>query len=415
MQRKVLFSISLIAVSIFILAQPKSCEAVTKFASDYVEYNGARALAMGGVSIAIADGNIAHLSNPAALILIPRSQVTGGVNIDQVAEESFSKDEQVLDNSQNYLNPLRSQGVVIRNKDVFTGAGSRGMLCDYFTKREKTEEKTTSSYESKGGLYAFSGSIAKQIIPKLAIGGSLNIIRGDSDTESSYTIEKSSYDWATEETKPEKTTSSWRTESTESGINISVGGLYTVTEQINVGAVYKNSAEITRKRTRTEIKDGEVVDTDSTKEEWTYPASMGIGASYKYEKLLLVGEVHRTNWSDYKWREAGEMPTRPEYVNLTTFHVGLEYEASMPSLSPEPILLRGGFYTQPFHFLEELSTDETTGYFVTAGVGIKVADARIDIAGRIGKKTFTQLEAERDYEASVKSVLGTVSYQFDLF
>lgn len=419
MQRRALFSVAVIAMSIFVLAQPPNCVAVTKFASDYVEYNGSRALAMGAVSILISDGNMAHLSNPAALVLIPRSQIIGGVNIDIVSEESFERDEQVLDNSQNYLNPLRSQSFVIRNKEVFTGAVSRSMLCDYFTKREKRDEKTKefSSYESKGGLYSISAAAARQIIPKLAIGGSLNILRGDRDTESSYTIEESVYEWEweTEEIKTKKTTYNWTTESTESGINVSLGGLYTVSDQISVGAVYRTGGEVTRKLTSTEMKDGKAGETDSTKEKWTYPASMGIGAAYKYEQILFVGEIHRTNWADYKWHEMGGAPTRPEYVNLTTFHVGLEYEASVPSLSTEPLLLRGGFYTSPFHFLEELSMDETTGYFGTAGVGISAGDFRIDIAGQIGKKTFTEPEGERDYEASIKSVLGTVSYQFDLF
>ena len=94
MQRRILFGIAVIAMSVFVLAQSPDCLAITKFASDYVEYNGARALAMGAVSIVIADGNIAYLSNPAALVLIPRSQIIGGVNIDIVSEESFERDEQ---------------------------------------------------------------------------------------------------------------------------------------------------------------------------------------------------------------------------------------------------------------------------------------------------------------------------------
>ena len=59
--------------------------------------------------------------------------------------------------------------------------------------------------------------------------------------------------------------------------------------------------------------------------------------------------------------------------------------------------------------------DETTGYFITAGIGINVQDFRIDIGGQIGKKTFTEPGAEEEYEASIKSVLGTISYKFDLF
>ena len=88
---------------------------------------------------------------------------------------------------------------------------------------------------------------------------------------------------------------------------------------------------------------------------------MGAGAAYRHEQFLFVGEVHRTHWPDFEWHETGSSPIRPDYVKLTTVHVGLEYEASMPSLSSEPVLLRCGFYTAPFHFLEELSMDETDG------------------------------------------------------
>jgi len=420
MQRGILFSMAVMATSIFILfTQHQNCMAITKFASDYVEYNGPRALAMGATSIVIADGNMAHLSNPAALVLISRSQIAGGVNMDIVSEESFEKNKQALDNSQNYFNPLRSQCFTIQNENVFTGSISRGMLCDYFTKQEKRDEKTKefSSYESKGGLYSISVLIARQFVPKLSIGGGLNILRGNRDAESRYTIEESLYDWIwdIEETNTKKTTYNWTTESTESGINISLGGLYALTDQISVGAVYKTAGEITEKLTSTEIKNGKAGVSVPTKEKWTYPASMGIGASYKYEQVLFVGEVHRTNWADYKWQEMGELPTRPEYVNLTTFHVGLEYEAMTPSLSKNPLFLRAGFYTSPFYFLKELSTDETTGYFATAGVGINAGDFKIDIAGQIGKKTFAETKREGNYEASIKSVLGAISYQFDLF
>ena len=309
MQRRSLFIIVVIAMSIFIFALSPNCLAVTQFASDFIDYNGPRALAMGAVSIVLADGSIAHLSNPAALVMIPRSQIIGGANIDIVSEESFERNKQVLDNSQNYFNPLRSQSFVIRNKDVFTGAISRGMLCDYYMKQEKVEEKTreTSSYESKGGLYSISASVAKKVVPKLAIGGSLNIIRGDRDIESLYTIEETTYDWdwitETEETDIQTTTYKWTTESTESGMNISLGGLYNLTDQINVAAVYKTGGEITRKQTSAKMTNGKTDTTDSTKEKWTYPASMGVGAAYQYEQILLVGEIHRTNWADYQWHD----------------------------------------------------------------------------------------------------------------
>ncbi len=406
--------ITAVLMSVFAVIQVSVCLAVTIFADDPVESNSARALAMGAASIVIADGNTSHLSNPAALILVSRSVITGGLHLDQVSEERFDDNEQELDNSQVYFNPLHSQGLVIRNGDSYTGALSRGMLFDYYSKREEVMETASSSYESIGGLYAISASAAKQVVPKLAIGGSLNILRGDRDIESRYTEEWEDWDWDYEEEIPKQDTYSWTTEQTESGFNVSLGGLYTLNEKLQVGVAYRTSADVTRKTKTTVKESGESGDTDSTKDKWTYPVSMGAGAAYRHEQFLFVGEIHRTNWSDFEWRETGGSPIRPDYVKLTTFHVGLEYEASMPSLSSEPVLLRCGFYTAPFHFLEELSMDETDGYFVTAGIGINSGDFRIDIGGQIGKKTFGKPEREEEYEASIKSVLGTISYLFDL-
>lgn len=413
-QFRVLLAVGILA-SILATTQVSICSAVTTYANDPVESNSARALAMGAASIVITDGNVSHLSNPAALILIPRSLITGGVYLDQISEERFDNNEQELDNDQIYFNPLRSQGFVMRNGEVFTGSLSRGMLFDYYSKLEEIDEEETSSYESTGGLYTISASAAKQIVPKLAIGGSLNIIRGDRDIESRYTMEWEDYDWVTDKTIIETDTYSQTTEWTESGVNVSLGGLYTLNAQLQVGAVYRTSADVTRKIKRTENDNNEVSETDATKQKWTYPVSMGAGVAYQYENVLLVGEIHRTKWSDYEWSEASSSPVRPGYVDLTTFHAGLEYAVPAPSLSSEPVLLRCGFYTSPFHFLRDLSTDETNGYFVTAGIGIDMEDFRIDIGGQIGKKTFTELERAEEYEASIKSILGTVSYKFDLF
>lgn len=144
----------------------------------------------------------------------------------------------------------------------------------------------------------------------MAIGGSVNVLRRDRNAESSYIFGK--------------ITSSVTYENTASGMNICLGGLYIVNEQLTIGAVYRTSAEITEKLTRTETE-AKKVNTVSSKGKWTYPSAMGVGGSYKNNQTLIVGEIHRTNWSDYESHEVGESPFRPEYVNLTTLHIGLEY------------------------------------------------------------------------------------------
>ncbi len=401
-----------VGITMFIVFA-STCSAATIY-GDSVVSNSARSLAMGAASVVLHDGNTAHLSNPAALAQIQRARATGGVSMEHISEQRFDGDEQDLDNTQYYLAPFRSQGVVLPYRGELTGALSRGLSWDYTTRRKTVEEipaigrtsdllayPKSSSYDSQGGLYTYSGSVAKQLTPKWAVGGSLNVLRGNRNVES--------------RTTQYGTTSVRIREQTESGTSISLGGLYTHSAQLTIGAAYTTKSDITRKQTRQDVREGEIVSTDHSRSKWTYPAVMGGGLSYRRDKTLYIGEIHRVNWSDFESVTPGESAIQYDYLNLTTFHLGVEYEASLPSLSSKPVLLRGGFYTQPFYFLTEFSTNETTGYFVTGGMGLDFGDVLLDIAAQLGKKTFTQFEAEKDYEATVIDLLATVHYQFDTF
>ncbi|MBD3180855.1 hypothetical protein GF312_01085 [Candidatus Poribacteria bacterium] len=392
------------------------CEALTVFPDDPVESNSARSLAMGSACIAVSDGKSSYLSNPATLVLIERSMITGGINLDQIAEEEYSYGELGLDNSQVYINPLRYQHLAITAKS-FSASLGRSMLIDYFRKTENINEDSSSTFSSKGGLYSISASAAKSVTPEFSVGGSLNILDGKADIENTYsweTIDYNDSNWWDEDYTPQTKRNSETTtvEQTESGYNFSVGALYNLNEQVNIGAVYNTSAEVTLKTKKTTTEDGNTDILDTEKFKWTYPTSMGFGLSYKSGQFLVVGEIHRVNWSEYKHGKVGESLTRPEYVNLTTYHVGIEYMTSADA--SDPIFLRCGFNTSPFHFLREVSSDETSGYFLTAGIGMNLNDIKIDIGGRIGKKTYSDFSSEDEYEASIKSVIGNLSYKFDM-
>ena len=387
--------------AMMVIALTSICDAATIYTDD-VAFNSARSLAMGAANIVLHDGNAAHLSNPAALTQIPRTMATGGVSIEHISEQRLDGDVQDIDNAQYYLAPFRSQGFVLPYRGELTTALSRGLSWDYTTKQETVEEDVPKySYDNQGGLYTYSASVAKQLTPKWAVGGSLNVLKGSSNREARTTQSEMTYLQTRERT--------------ESGTSISLGGLYTYSAQLDIGAAYTTKSEITRKQTEQDIWDGEIVDTEHSRSKWTYPAVMGAGVAYRHDKTLFIGEIHRTNWSDFKSVITGQSAMEYNYLNLTTFHLGVEYETSLPSISPKPVLLRGGFYTQPFYFLTEFGTDESTGYFLTGGIGLDFQDVLLDIAAQFGKRTFTKFEAESDYEATVIDVLATVHYQFDMF
>ena len=370
---------------------------------DTVEVNSTVSAATGASSIAVFDGNSAMIGNPAALTKLKKSALQAGVSAALISEEQFDEGDLRYDNAQNYPNPLRTQSVIVRYQK-FVGGISRGLLGDYSFKRERRVNKDDPksdliTIENTGGLYMLSAHFAGEVAPKLSIGGSLNMFRGSGDFES---------------LRKGKTSSGTTGEfSEDSGVSITLGGFYQIHDKVNLAAAYRSGTEIRVKTTKREIVAGKAGKPDTIRTKWKYPSSYGLGATYEHENVLFIGEFHRVNWSDYTIQVGRGKTERPNYFDLTTYHIGVEYKANIPDISSDPVRLRAGLYTAPFYFVEQRSTDETKGYFLTAGVGLSFNVVQLDIAARYGKKTLTDFDANSEYEGSIADIFATLTYQTD--
>jgi long-subunit fatty acid transport protein len=370
---------------------------------DMVEVNSAISAATGASSIAMFDGNSSMIGNPAALTKLKKSVLQAGASAVLVSEEQFDEGDLRYENTQNYPNPLRTQSVIVRYQKFAVGV-SRGLIGDYFFKFERLANKDDPksdllTTENTGGLYMLSAHFAAEAVPKLSIGGSLNMFRGSGDFES---------------LRKGKTSSGTSSEfSEDSGVGITLGGLYQIHDKVNIAVAYRSETEIQVKTTKREIVAGKSGKPDTIRTKWRFPSSFGLGATYEHENILLIGEVHRVNWSDYTIQIGSGQTERPNFFDLTNYHIGVEYKANIPDISSDPVRLRAGFYTAPFYFVEQRSTDETKGYFLTAGIGLSFDVVRLDIAARYGKKNLTDFDENSEYEGSIADIFATLTYQTD--
>lgn len=376
---------------------------------DIVEVNSPVSAATGASSITMFDGSSAMIGNPAVLTKLKKSAFQVGASAALVSEETLSEGKLKYENSQTYPNPLRTQSAIVRYQK-FVGGISRGLVGDYTFKRESRVDKKDPksdliTVERTGGLYLFSAHLAMEAIPKLSVGGSLNLLRGSGESE--YL-------------RKGKTSSGVTSEfSEDSGVSITLGGSYQVHDKVNLAAAYRSGTEIKLKLTAREIRDGKAGDSDTEIIRWQYPSSFGGGATYEYEDILFIGEIHQVKWSDYTIQDKDDIE-RPDYLDLTTYHVGVEYRADIPDISSEPVRLRAGFYTAPFYFIGETRDSdfssieyETKGYFLTAGVGIFLDVVQLDISARYGRKTLMDFDGDEEYEGSIGDIFATLTYQTD--
>ncbi len=265
----------------------------------------------------------------------------------------------------------------------------------------------SADVDIEGGLYSYSVSAAAHVMPRLMVGGGVNILRGNADVKFNYAIEAEYEDlWGYSETISADVSADVNTK--ESGKCFSMGALYTVAPNLGVGAVYRTSARMTTElNSESEtIVNGESTFTVTSKEsKSTLPASVGAGVIYQYEQVLVIGEIHGTDWVEDDPSEASESPR----IN---FRVGLEYPVAA-SMFSTPILLRAGFHTASLNPRPAPDT-VISGYFVSGGMGAEVSGVKIDVAGQYGRRVV-EVDSATELETSTINILGTLTYQFDLF
>ena len=329
---------------------------------------GARALAMGGAQIAVANDGTALVYNPAGLARVTRIELSGGLTHQRMDNQSgwvFSPqfDGPLQNNtrfsSANLVLPVPTyRGSLVlalgvnRVKSFDRTMEFSGMGLDFEQGEQGIESET-------GGIYVWSFGGAVDVSPNVSVGGALNLWNG-----------KDNYTWFYED--PWTYVDS-RIVDRYSGFNVKLGVRVQPNKYLVLGGTIDSPVTLTIEEDEDYVYEGDV---ESIQEYNTYeykitlPFSMGVGAALTLNNLTLAGDLGYTDWTqmEYKrleWVGLANRQIKRTYTDAIRFNLGAEYLIPQASTS-----LRAGFYHDPVPYRSELV--KKNRYFFTAGVGFLI-------------------------------------------
>jgi long-chain fatty acid transport protein len=321
--------------------------------------SGARATAMGGAFISIADDASAASWNPAGLVQLGRPEVSIVGEDFMRLEDLYSSAHPESDSDSDYnisrLNyisaawPFRlweRNFVVSLNYQRLYGF-ERDMQFDFNTDNGLVQQNGKYSFEQEGNLYALSPAIAFRLGPRLAIGATLNIWRD---------VPGRDYSWKTktlytgngvlEGTDHFDSAFAVRDEYSDfRGENFNLGMRWVVNEKVTLGAVFKSPFTARLKHRRYQLTTIDFTEPDlppdsgilefSRKEEMEFPWSAGIGCAIRWDDYFTTSmDITRTEWDDFVLEDdqgnrvsavTGISESEEDIDPTYTVRLGLEY------------------------------------------------------------------------------------------
>jgi|WetSurMetagenome_2_1015567.scaffolds.fasta_scaffold02458_9 long-subunit fatty acid transport protein len=380
--------------------------------------SGARALGMGGAFIAVADDATAASWNPGGLVQLERPEISAVGEAVRLTEDNQFKERPEGSGKQssksaslNYLSAAYPFTLLDHNMVVsmnyqhlydFSRKWQVGMLSD------NPYMKTDWGYQADGGLYAYGLAYSVQLIPQLSFGFTLNFWQDGIYQNGWQTLTR--WHVLIDMGKNRRFTEDYLRNDRYSfnGFNANLGFLWNITEQLNLGVVFKSpfTAGI-----RHDF-DAVTVDNYSNRKKQPVPylengtdffdlgmpMSYGFGLAYRFsDRLTLSADVYRTEWGRFlistpdgkEFSALSGLPKDQSDVSATTqAHVGAEYLIIKPKYT---IPLRAGFFYDPGP--AEKSPDNYYGF--SAGTGIGIGRFVFDLAyvyrfGNDVKKTLVE-------------------------
>jgi len=294
--------------------------------------SGARATGMGGAFIGVADDATAASWNPAGLIQLEKPEVS-------IVYATFGWKQDYHPSTHpeiNTSNSVDTSGINYASYAYPFKALDRNMVFSINYQRLYEMDKNTAfnyrwdlggadylndsvSYVQKGYLYALSPAIAVQVRPELSFGLTLNIwgnTLGQNGWESSYRSSGTGQVLGNSLSK----SLVWTTNNDFEGINANLGVLWSITDAVSLGAVYKTPFDGKVKQgtyfyqqqtlgTTTSISPPVESSTSFTMK---MPASYGLGMQYRRsDSLVFALDVYQTQWSDFMIVDAAGNQTNP--------------------------------------------------------------------------------------------------------
>ena len=393
--------------------------------------SGARALAMGGAFIAVADDATAASWNPGGLIQLERPEVSAvGAYLHRIEDIRFGANpesdgpQSVSGLDLNYLSfalPFTTLGhnmIVSLNYQHLFDLDRQWTF--HRQDRDEAGRLETEFLDNRqgGDLYALGLAYAVQLLPELSIGATLNLWN-DFLYDNAWTKRfRSSKEEFTQTGKPVVSQAAVEEHYSFEGMNFNVGFLWQVTEHLTVGGVFKSpfTADLKLRGSlanlqfspafpdRPPLSERELAFEES--QEMDMPMSYGLGLAWRFsDAFTLSADFHRTHWNDFvlrdgEGREFFPISARPAKESDVdpTHHVrlGAEYLFIHPK---HVVALRGGAFYDPVP--AEGSPDDFFG--LSAGGGFAVNRFSLDFAYqyRFGRDVGGYLFEGRDFSCDV--------------
>jgi long-subunit fatty acid transport protein len=359
--------------------------------------SGARAQGMGGAFIAVADDATAASWNPGGLgqLQRPEMSVVGSYflrteDYDASQYGASLKEEGGSHSSISDLNYFSfAYAKKIWQRNMFFSLNYQKVFD--FGRRLKLEFPPSPGdtiphkvdYQREGALYTFSPAMSIEIIPGLYAGVTDNIWSDNITEKSRWKVEEQHVFPKLPDPSILKSTSEY---TDFRGQNQTFGFLWKITQQLQLGGVYKTpfKARVKTKQQWISILGSEQKPFPSKEEAYRidFPAAYGVGLSYKLgNSWTFAGDVTRTQWQDYiihdsTGAEVGPFATSngkaPKKDPTNTVRLGAEYALILdkPKIT---IPLRFGLFYDP-----EPSVNAPQDFYGVSG-GFGIADDRLSL------------------------------------
>lgn len=432
--------------------------------------SGARALGMGGAFIAIADDATAATWNPGGLGQLETPEFSLGMRFQEYRKVSPASGGDLnftgaMDMNTQFTDidfiaftyPIRfgnfkivpqviyQRGISFNFNNNMNPVGYYGNYWDAANHGWMHEYGTlTETQKVKGGLDFYSFSIGSSLFKRLNVGVSVNF--WTKGYYANHTGEISGVQFPFEQPSAEVHLNSIEKEKLDMdvrGVNFTLGVLVDVSEQLKIGAVYKNAFNATikysLKRETNLFIDGANIWSELVKKDGdaslTWPETVGFGISFRpSDPLTLSADFTRTSWNN------SVIAGFPYYVSGTTANAG-QWKAEdvfFPTLIPKQINtfkqletrqlrlgmeyvligsktlipLRLGLFTDSQYY-PDTSGRPITFFGLTGGLGMKWKGLSTDLAVIYEIGSF--LKATADYSETRISELRvylSTSYSF---
>lgn len=354
---------------------------------------GARATALGGTFIGLADDATAAAANPAGLTILVEPEISAHLRFARVDLEQPGIFEDLQLSSERTTVPSFFSFVIPARRAAFSVFYQQEVNFSA-SFREPTEGRIDlGPFDDPLDRLFFPGSItflyeeldevvldqigisgAVKITPEVSVGGSVRFARADFQVRTVGDFDQA----AVRSRFRNYFTREFQVSSSDRDTTFNVGVLVKPSDRFSFGAVYRDGGEFELPTQITETFIGES-DTAVFPTRFAVPDSYGFGFAVRpTDRLTLALDVARVEYTDLD-------PDEEALANATELHAGVEY-VFLLGASATPFSVRGGFFTDPDHDdFTEIKSGQVHGTF---GFGFVLArrfqiDWAVNLSDRI--------------------------------